>query len=433
MNPKFKNQVTSRALIGYINFKSVMSEVPFAVQRRMAFSVWRWLRVAGIDVPSPTGDPLVWLTENEKLWWGMVPKGRMELFAAVCGHLLAKFSSARLLDFLRETQLAANNRELAGQLISEAVYHKSMTQSEADLVIDEYDEGSPQVGAAKLNGQGHVLTRSQSAVVTRCSSLAELFFSQSHRNSILRPRVYPLIAGPTGVGKSKLAKVLAEQVDAKHMMISFARWMPQGVGKEYEPTQFMILRQASLHKRLIVQVDEIDKFGEMKGSSSSSWTKSVMQEIFAMLDGDWPMEAFRRYTSRDEKEANPATEGIFFMGSGTWQNIHANPPKSIGFVSGTSSVTDSTAARIRAAQTIPPELIARFHPELLLLNYPLPDEVPELLENYGLNALAAQAGECIDPKTIDFTQCGMRVLEGMASDLLLKIQENLNQRKPYAG
>lgn len=437
MTPELKNIITTRALQAYINFKAAMTDAPLRKQQRMAHAVWCWLKVAGIDVPHPTGEPLAWFSANEKLWWGMVPNGRMELFASVCTHLLAKFSSVRLREYINESKLDEYNRELAGQLIYEAVYHKTLTQAEADLMMASFDKiqtvDTNPVSKPKLSTP--VLTRSQRAVVTRCAALAELFFSKKHNNSVLHPRVYPLIAGPTGAGKSKLAKVLAEQVEAKHVLISFARWMPQGVGKEYEPTQFTLLRQALLHKRLIVQIDEMDKFGEAAGTgsgSSSPWSKSVLQEVFAVLDGEWPIEAFRRHARLDDDEPSPLTDSIFFMASGTWQAVHANPPKSLGFGSANNrTMVDSLSDRIRAAQTIPVELMARFHNDLLLLNYPARDEIPDLLEAYGLNDLAARLGETIDPNTIEFAQCGMRIFEGIASDLLLKIKERENERKCY--
>lgn len=439
MTAELKNIITTRALQAYINFKAAMTDAPLRKQQRMAHAVWCWLKVAGIDVPPPTGEPQAWLSANEKLWWGMVPQGRLELFASVCTHLLAKFSSMRLMEFLTESKLDVYNRELAGQLLYEAVYHKTLTQAEADLVIEGFDKSQTvdTNTVSKPKPSAQVLTRSQRTVVSRCASLAELFFSKKHRNSVLHPRVYPLIAGPTGAGKSKLAKVLAEQVEAKHVLVSFARWMPQGVGKEYEPTQFTILRQASLHKRLIIQIDEMDKFGEAAGTnsgSSSPWSKSVLQEVFAVLDGEWPIEAFRRHARLDDEDASPPTDSIFFMASGTWQSVHANPPKSMGFGTGNNRPTiDSLSDRIRAAQTIPVELMARFHKDLLLLNYPARDEIPELLEAYGLNELAARLGETIDPNSIEFSQCGMRIFEGLASDLLLKIQEKENERKCYVG
>lgn len=419
MTPEFKSEITTRALVGYLNCKAVMSEAPLAVQRRMAFAIWQWLKVAGIAVPRPTvDDPLAWLRENEKAWWAMVPNGFMELFASVCAHLLAKFSSARLLDFLRESKLAEHNRQLAGQLLFEAVYHGSMTRAEADLVIDAYDGSlyQPTDTASKSNGQEPVLTRSQRAAFARALALAELFFEEDRVQLLLKPKCFALLAGPTGAGKSAIARRLAEKLGAHFLHFSYGGWLPQGVGKDYQPTSYKILAAAAEHERVVVFIDEFDKLGDQY--SSSEWHRSVMSDFYLLLDGAWPIPAYRRHSKVEDKDADPQTERIYIMAAGTWQSVTATPKSRIGF--GGPGQENSIESLIRETQAIPAELLARFHRDIILLSYPTPDEIPSLLDAYGLTELAAQAGERIDPKSVDFSKGGMRVFEAMASNYLLK-------------
>jgi hypothetical protein len=420
MTPEFRDEITTRALVGYINCKAVMSEAPLAVQRRMAFAIWQWLKVAEVDVPSPTiNEPLAWLGENEKVWWAMVPNGLMELFASVCAHLLAKFSSARLLDFLRESKLAEHNRQLAGQLLFEAVYYGSMTRAEADLVIDAYNGSlyQPTDTTSKFNGQEPVLTRSQHAAFARALALAELFFEEDRVQLLLKPKCFALLAGPTGAGKSAIARRLAEKLGAHLLHLSYGGWLPQGVGKDYQPTTYKILEAAAEHRRVLVFIDEFDKLGNQ--SSTTEWHRSVMADIYLILDGVWPIAAYRRHAKVESAVANPKTDNVYILAAGTWQSATGSAPKSrIGF--GGPGQENSIEALIRETQAIPTELLARFHQDIILLSYPSPDEIPALLDAYGLSALAAQAGERIDPKSISFSKGGMRVFEAMASDYLLK-------------
>lgn len=418
MSPALKNEVTNRALVGYLNFMALMAEAPPATQRRMAYSMWKWLKVAGIDVPLPTSEPLTWHSEHSKIWWSMVPNGRMELFASVCAHLLAKFSSARLLDFMRESRLAENNRELAGQLLFEAVFHGSMTRAEVDLIIDAYDGSLKQQtdAASKPNGQETVLTRSQRAAFDRALALAELFFEKDGGQLLLKPKCFALLAGPTGAGKSAIAKRLAQKLDAHFLHLSYGAWLPQGVGKDYQPTTYKILEAAAEHERVLVFVDEFDKLGNQ--SSNSEWHRSVMADIYLMLDGAWPIAAYRRHNKVEGTVADPKTENVYVLAAGTWQSVTAASKSKIGF--GGPAQENPIEALIRETQAIPTELLARFHQDIILLSYPVPDEIPGLLDAYGLTELAAQAGERIDPKSIDFSRGGMRVFEAMASNYLLK-------------
>ncbi len=418
MSPALKDDITTRALHGYINFKSVMTDAAPATQSRMAYAMWKWMKVAGIDAPPPKGEPLEYLAEHEKTFWRMVPSGRMELFASVCSHLLAKFSGERLLDYLRVSRVAEKNRELAGHLLFEAVYLGSMTQAEADMVIEAYDGSAPpQVDSvSKSNGQDRVLTRSQRCAFNRVFALAELYYEKDCEALPLKPKCFALVAGPTGAGKSAIAKHLAHELGAHFLHLSFGGWMPQGVSKDYQPTPYKILEAAAEHDRVFVFIDECDKLSS--GTSNSEWARSVMADIYLLLDGAWPIEAYRRHSKVEEAVADPKTDNIYIMAAGTWQSVTSAPKSRIGF--GGSGSENSVETRIRELQAIPTELLARFHQDIIMLNYPTQEEIPALLDAYGLTQLAAQAGERIDPSSIDFNKGGMRVFEAMASNLLLK-------------
>ncbi len=418
MSPALKNEVTNRALMGYSNFVALMVESPPATQRRMAYAMWRWLRVAGIEVPSPIGEPLSWHEKHRPVWWAMVPQGRMELFATVCAHLLAKFSSARLLDFLRESRLAANNRQLAGQLLYEAVFHGSMTQASADSVIDALDgcrATQTDLASAEV-GNDRFLTISQRAAFDRALALSELFFEEDCAKLILKPKCFGLLAGPTGAGKSAIANLLAKKLGAHFLHLSYGGWLPQGVSKDYQPTTYKILGAAAEHERVLVFIDEFDKLGNQ--SSNSEWHRSVMAEIFLMLDGAWPIEAYRRHAKVPDAVEDPKVQNIYILAAGTWQSVTSASQSRIGF--GGMEQANSIEMQIREIQAIPAELLARFHQDIILISYPTADEIPSLLDNYGLTSLAAQAGEKIDPKSVDFTKGGMRVFEAMSSNFLLK-------------
>ena len=271
---------------------------------------------------------------------------------------------------------------------------------------------------------GPSLHRSQLKVYERCVELGELHYSGMAASAALKPRCYPLILGPTGVGKTHVGRAVAKALGAHFLPVTYGRWVPNG-GKGLA-TMLAILGALEEHERLVLFYDEIDKLG---GRVDCSWTRSVFNETFYALDGEFPMDEFRRYKRSSDKSAkteNPDVKRLFVIGCGTWQSItkpNATKP-GIGFgPTRVDTPSQSTlVTRVRAAEGMPEELLARFHCEPLVLGYPEPDEIPELLRGYGMDQLAARAGVNLSEVKIDFSVGGMRVLEALSADWLLKIQ-----------
>jgi hypothetical protein len=243
-------------------------------------------------------------------------------------------------------------------------------------------------------------------------------------SAALKPRCYPLILGPTGVGKTHVGRAIAKALEAHFFPVTYGRWMPNG-GKGL-PTMLAILDALKQHERLVLFYDEIDKLG---GRVDSSWTRSVFNESFYALDGEFPMDEYRRFKRSSEKSSeaeDPDVKRLFVIGCGTWQHItkpNAIKP-GIGFGHARVDTPSQTAlvTRVREAEGMPEELLARFHCQPLVLGYPEPDEIPELLRGYGMDELAARAGVNLSEVNIDFSVGGMRVLEALSADWLLKIQ-----------
>jgi hypothetical protein len=119
---------------------------------------------------------------------------------------------------------------------------------------------------------------------------------------------------------------------------------------------------------------------------------------------------------------------LFFCGAGTWQSLWSSGG-SMGFGGGQSR-TARIVDRIAADQVVPPELLNRFSWPPLILSYPDAEETKELFSQIGLTRLAQELGIKLDPATHDWTRGGMRGLESLAGEMLLRKHHLLSPERP---
>ena len=73
-----------------------------------------------------------------------------------------------------------------------------------------------------------LLTHAQTAAADRMEKLARLYFSGLAIDSPIRPRLWPLLTGPTGAGKNHLARLVAGRLRARYLRLSYGDWIVQG-------------------------------------------------------------------------------------------------------------------------------------------------------------------------------------------------------------
>lgn len=223
------------------------------------------------------------------------------------------------------------------------------------------------------------LTDDQLAVLRRLKDLAVLYFNGVAQGCEIEPRLWPLVVGPTGCGKSFLARQLAHYLGAHYLRISYGDWIVQGARATC--THFMILDAAARHSRVVVHLDELDK---LPARGEQEWGRAVVNEVWALLDLEVPVARFAAdATAREQHSANAlgalvANKGrgrIFIVGSGTWQDLfdHACAAKSsMGFGIAVPAAPDFQAALHRVTATGGPmaELLARFDGTVQLIRPP---------------------------------------------------------------
>jgi hypothetical protein len=205
------------------------------------------------------------------------------------------------------------------------------------------------------------LTPSQEQAACLLQAFAALYFAGG-TNYGLTPRYNPLLVGPSGVGKTHLVQALGRELNLPVLKLTVGDWLPHGV-KHEAPTLHRLGQAVEQHERLIVLLDELDKFRSMEGT----WALSVLTEVFTVLDrnpgGAWSPENIERLR-----------RNVFLVGAGTWQDLwevgDAKAP--LGFWPSQApgdgpAVRDRIMQKIRRARLIPPELLNRMHDRWLIL------------------------------------------------------------------
>jgi len=213
----------------------------------------------------------------------------------------------------------------------------------------------------------------------RLHSAFKAFRLQQSIQTPVKPRVYPLIYGPTGTGKSHIVKQFAGEIAQEfqafeYVRVTYSDWIPIG-SRHGEPTITKLMNLINRNTFVFLHLDELDKFTPSQGAE---WTTTIKTSLFNFLDMSLP--------------------NLFIVGSGTWQAEHEH--KSIGFNPSNSTPT------INSHKSIPTELLERFASRLIHIGYPTKEELIDIAKRFYQDA-----GLSFDRTIFDGQKSGMRVLE----------------------
>ena len=268
-------------------------------------------------------------------------------------------------------------------------------------------------------------------------TLGHLFFQKASYDLPIKPRLMPLVVGPTGVGKSFLVEQVAGELNARYFKVTRGDWIPQGA-RTNRPTVFQIIDHVLRNKRVLLHIDELDKF--QIDFSEGDWSASIGSDLWNVLDGKYQFDEYIRGYHGGEANvptpevlANAIGSSLWIVGSGTWQDIFVQSRRgaTAGF-GGSSMAQPVNADSISGAGVIPEELLYRFNSDLIFLGYPSIDETVQILTNTGLSSFARDLGVTITPSEIDWTKGGMRVLETLMARLAVKRYQRTHSSQPVS-
>jgi SpoVK/Ycf46/Vps4 family AAA+-type ATPase len=289
------------------------------------------------------------------------------------------------------------------------------------------------------------LTRRQKEIVEHCLALSRIHRSlvlKGDTKTPIKPRLFPLLAAPTGAGKSALVRAVSEAIGANYYRIQRGDFYPQGSNRGV-PTIIAILNHALKSKgTVLIHFDELDKwsFGD-QSSPTQEWSASCFSDLFTILDGAWTFETYLASEHRmkaGDGEFTPeqlqlVSRKIFIVGSGTWQKLFDAKRRQkapFGFNVGSPEIDRNLSGEeIFNSGVIAPELLARFNSDVQLMPYPERAEIEELLVATGISALAKKLGYQIIEYDIDFNRGGFRVLESLYTKMLVLEERVTAQRE----
>jgi len=262
---------------------------------------------------------------------------------------------------------------------------------------------------------------------------ARVCFGSSWQSLQIRPRFARFVSGPSGAGKTHVARAVAGELGVPFFAVDASTWIPLGASSRGATfTWAEIGRWLRDNPQGIIFLDELDKVG----SSPEGWLNYVRVEIFSLLDRRLPAglslyetdneEASERHAVELGVVAKRLAEGVFFIGAGAFQGIWESRGKAVaGFHF--AERNDSRLTHRQMAQTIPTEMANRFTGPILVLEQLGKEDYALMLRRCvrTLPKNLADAVKVIGRKSIDDAvenRLGVRWLEEILLRALAQIE-----------
>ncbi len=282
----------------------------------------------------------------------------------------------------------------------------------------------------------NTLSQSQTAALETLVLLGRLFFGGSPKDQADRPlqlRLFPLLAGPTGVGKSFLVHQAAKALYADYFRLTRGDWIVVG-SRAGRPTTWQIIDRALRRDMVLLHIDELDKF--QIDFRAQEWSATMAADLWSVLDLQLPFHEYWAQLEPDAKlKTTPAKlarrvrKSLWVVGSGTWQAVFDGARKMrMGFDTSPGESVDIEA--LANAKLISPELLHRFNSDVLFLRYPDQIETERLLEEMGISGLARKLGMRVSTKDVNWSHGGVRVLESLLTRLTVEDYRRKSQVVP---
>lgn len=226
----------------------------------------------------------------------------------------------------------------------------------------------------KHNNNTHtILSPQQENVLRQILPIAKIATSGTVADLPVRPRTHTLVAGPSGSGKSHIAREIGRMLGIPTLVINVSSWVVLSARNEpWTFSEICTWLDASCSSGGILVLDECDK---LTTGGDSSWLGHIILEIHDLLDGIIPLAArLPSQPDTDVWECAPAPvpdnqlrtmlsarlrNKVYILGCGAWQSAWTGMAKpKIGFGRGFPD-TDLPGAR-QILEMMQPELRQRF-------------------------------------------------------------------------
>ena len=276
------------------------------------------------------------------------------------------------------------------------------------------------------------LSPGQKRVLESLLPLARLATSGVCKRLPYTARTASLIVGPSGIGKSHIARVLAKQLNLPIWEANVANWMVMG-SRATKPTLESLATWVADRKSGIIFLDEIDKI-----NGPAEWTNSIRLEVHEILDSRMPENAIvPEGTSDFEAMTDDTTKRVrkeiikreveeklrnsfMVVGAGAWQGGWQENRQAVGF--NAHAVHQARIDPRQILQSITPEIRQRFRLEISFLEpmsksdyQSVAASIIQRLPKTLLNKFLAACVPAID-RALD-EGWGMRIFEDVLADV----------------
>jgi len=288
----------------------------------------------------------------------------------------------------------------------------------------------------------------QRKAIEKLRPILQLATSSVRPDLSLSTRTNTLVAGPSGSGKSFLAKALAAEAGLPIWETNVSTWIVLGA-RNGNPTLVSLFEWINRMPKGVIFLDELEKpFPYNAGGSSSGssdWFNSVRMEIHDLLDARMPDAAIQvdeaamadsydgMLSTRDCKDLLKFSvemklrNSFLIIGAGTWQHLWTTNQNTIGYNSDLKPTTMLDQGQIM--RSISPEILLRFRNEVLFLppmtesdfHQVLRDRLGQIPVNYR-KRFAELVHRAI-PRAMEFG-LGMRIIEETFTNLCVEILRN---------
>lgn len=276
----------------------------------------------------------------------------------------------------------------------------------------------------------------------RLSAIARICFNFP-RNSIApyRIRTNSLILGPSGIGKSFLAKELARAENANLFSVSISEWVLLGCSSRGGPATWPnicdFLWKCRDKEGAIIFLDEADKL-----KASSPWQVHLLTEAFSLLDQRIPplMNDSDGDRISDQKiaEAQKVLDNkTLILAAGAFQHIWDSRGRpTMGYIHQANPEANPDLKEL--SQTIPLELAARFGANHIVIN-PLVENDYSMMLDSAVASIPAilrskflQLGRARIPEAYRL-QRGARFVEEIILDTILSERSEIASYIPKSS
>ena len=209
----------------------------------------------------------------------------------------------------------------------------------------------------------------QHAAYEKLSAIARACFGLQRGSLPIKPRCSTLIIGPSGSGKSHLARSIGIDLDLPTLSLSICEWIPLACSNRGSVVTWRQIQEFLYEHRqksgVIIFVDEICKLG------SANWDKYVLTESLKCFDLQIPTgltndEGDPVSDFQIEEAQKVLTDRTLILGGGAFQWIWEERGRvKPGFKSETD--TDQLPDLNVLSATLPRELMNRFRSDLVIL------------------------------------------------------------------